>query len=180
MDWSGIQEGNHPAAPKDLDAVLFLDCDGVLHPIDAGDNIETEEDLRLVLTRLPHLRHVVEATKCHIVLSSTWRKGIISVGSGMQVDASFGSTKRQLKFRKLCEELGGLLVSKTPAHPEPCHRPDEIMAWVERFRCKRWVAVDDEPVNLEGLPAGHVVQPLATVGLTAADAEKIIEQLRGQ
>ena len=48
-------------------AVLFLDIDGVLHPVDA------EEDEFFGGPQMEQLHRIVEASGAQVVLSSTWR-----------------------------------------------------------------------------------------------------------
>ena len=54
-------------------AVLFLDVDGVLHSVVAGDRIQSAADLQDVLTAWENLEPIVGEVGPAVVLSSTWR-----------------------------------------------------------------------------------------------------------
>ena len=96
----------------------------------------------------------------------------------MRVCAAPGSARR-LKCERLLELLGTRLVSITPQHSEH-DRSAEIAAWTGRYRPLAWVAVDDEPANLAGVPDNKRVLTRADRGLTLDDAQLIIDRLRAQ
>ena len=55
------------AEASEASAILFLDIDGVLHPVDE------QEDKYFAQPNLEQLLRIVEATGARVVLSSTWR-----------------------------------------------------------------------------------------------------------
>lgn len=178
ISWEGAASAD---ALIGLPAVIFLDVDGVLHPIDAGDEVSDAEHLDRVLTRWNLLEEVLSSCPAvAVVLSSTWRHGFVvhHARGGMRVCAAAGS-KRQLLCGRLQQVLQDRLVSKTPQHAE-ADRAAEIMAWVNRFKPKAWVAADDEPANLAGLPEVHTVLTDSDSALTSADAAMLLGKLRAQ
>lgn len=140
---------------KDLDAVIFLDVDGVLHP----PNPKHE---RLMFRRecMELLRDVCGEVGAKIVLSTTWR---------LHEDG------RSAVAAKLKEHGCPPFVSRTPSIAQ-FQRPREILAWVSKHRPKTWVAVDDWPL-LEGVEGarmeGHFVQTRNRFGLQPDTAARI-------
>ena len=135
-----------------LDAVLFLDVDGVLHPPNPR-----HEALQFRNSCMELLRQILLQTGAKIVLSTAWR---------LEPDA-----RRQLAL-KLQQHSCPLFVSQTPsiAHFQ---RPREILKWVAQYRPATWVAVDDWPLYEDGSLAGHFVQTRAKHGLQADTAKRI-------
>lgn len=171
-------------------AVVFLDVDGVLHSVVAGDLIEDAAGLDKALTESGALEAAVEGGTV-FVLPSTWRHGFecgvestAADGSPraarpgpMRPSASAGSA-RWLKCARLAAVPGPRLVSKTPRHPE-AGRPAEALAWVERPRPAAWVAVGDEPGNLR-LPGAHRVLTDGRRGITPDQARQVAALLAAQ
>ena len=137
------------------------------------------QDLGRLFTALPVLKELVldSASPATVVLSSTWRRGLVSSGGSMVVDPACASRTRRLKCARLCGALP--VASKTPSHPEGS-RPVEIGAWVERFSPRAWVAVDDEGSNLVGIPEPNAVHTDAATGLTREKATEIAAKLSRQ
>eukprot|EP00913_Durusdinium_trenchii_P004071 g3772.t1 len=118
------QREPHPA--EGLTAVLFLDVDGVLHPVQARHPRQQFSTNCLAL-----VAEVVKATGASICLSTAWR-----------LDPS----ARRFVEEKLREVGLGPPVGRTPNLAQ-FHRSREILAWVTRFKPSTWVALDDWPLN---------------------------------
>ena len=129
-----------------LDAVLFLDVDGVLHspnPRHARQQFQR--------SCMEFLKSICEETKCKIVLSTTWR---------------LHEEARTHLAMKLAEHGIPNFVSRTPSIAQ-FQRPKEILAWVNKHKPKAWVAVDDWPLHEDLRMHGHFVQTRNRYGLQA-------------
>mmetsp|Transcript_32295 Transcript_32295/g.66578 ORF Transcript_32295/g.66578 Transcript_32295/m.66578 type:complete len:169 (+) Transcript_32295:77-583(+) len=136
-------------------AVLFLDIDGVLHPVNA------EEDEFFGGSQMEQLRRIVEASGAQVVLSSTWRLSPVHMRQ---------ATERLEAVSMLLKPQG-----ETP-NLQRHGRAAEIRAWLDDHPCERWVAIDDLPLD-EELPAEHVVRTEPFRGLTAEAACEAIGKL---
>lgn len=178
---------------------LLLDVDGVMHPLrESGHPLHAsiedlikraDDDIALQSDSPESVSHVVDgeftddcmdalaecvrACGAQIVLSSTWRE---TAPQRRAVDL-------QLKNRGLPASIGC-----TPMFTGAGRggRTAEVLAWADEQQelaeasgsgscC--WVAIDD--MELE-LPDDHFVQTDPSVGLTAADADRVMEMLRRQ
>jgi len=112
-------------------AVLFLDFDGVLHPVGGGSSQFTRLPLLEALLREPGLAHV------RIVISSTWR--------------DMHSLKRLQQF--FSPDLRERVIGVTPVPDEYSsdhERYEEIRAWLdENGEVAAWAALDDD---VDGFP----------------------------
>lgn len=149
-----------PEKLDNLETVLFLDVDGVLHPVQV--HFARQQFLRTCMTLLAD---VIARTDATIVLSTAWR-----------LDAA--------ACRTLAERLKewGLpaFVSRTP-QIAMFQRAREILAWVRKYKPQTWVAVDDLPLLEESEDMqGHFVQTRPRFGLQRDNAERIVELLQFQ
>lgn len=141
-----------------LDAVIFLDVDGVLHPF------RTRAQIQFVPRCLDALKQALRSSNAKLVLSSAWRtdpqgRSEVAARLNMHGIPTFVSWTRQL-----------------PGHPEE-QRPKEILEWVERHSPASWVALDDWPLHAhEKRMSGHFVQTDPRQGLTS-DAAARLEKL---
>ena len=177
---------------------IFLDVDGVLHPMGtnylplkgnfregvARAEAEAENASKpgyvypicageFLQDNMAALKAVVDATGASIVLSSTWRESDYSAAA---------------VARKLAEHGIPPFVSCTPARQHVCgpaRRGAECAAWLlehgrEGGGPVSFVVVDDGELTLGSpeLDAAHFVRTKMDVGLTPADADRIIELLR--
>ena len=140
-------------AINELEAVLFLDVDGVLHPPNPK-----HERLQFRSSCMELLRDVCAETKAHIVLSTTWR---------------LHAEGRAHLAQKLAEHGCPAFVSRTPSIAQ-FQRPREIIAWVTKHRPKTWVALDDWPLHEDERMAGHFVQTRARFGLQPDTAARVV------
>jgi len=115
--------------------ILFLDFDGVLHPVSGAGTFDpgSISILESVVSDFPKLM---------IVVTSSWRE-----------EKSIDQLKSLLG-----EELGGRVIGSTPVIDEPfLHnvRYHEVCTYLETVKrdYKAWVAIDDEIGNYpEGMP----------------------------
>eukprot|EP00036_Acanthoecidae_sp_10tr_P016641 CAMPEP_0206297888 /NCGR_PEP_ID=MMETSP0106_2-20121207/6406_1 /ASSEMBLY_ACC=CAM_ASM_000206 /TAXON_ID=81532 /ORGANISM="Acanthoeca-like sp., Strain 10tr" /LENGTH=187 /DNA_ID=CAMNT_0053728571 /DNA_START=123 /DNA_END=686 /DNA_ORIENTATION=- len=174
--------------------VVFLDVDGVLHPLNAkghpanasldalvarADAEATHSDDEVWefpvvagefgVPQMTQLARAVAASGAAIVLSSTWREGT----------ASRLAVVRQLTAYGIPEPMG---CTPRVGNGSTRQRPAEIRAWLDSHpEVVQWVAVDDADLGGDDVP--HALEPERVVrcdpgrGLTPADADGIIAGL---
>lgn len=147
--------------------ILFLDVDGVLHPVNGQQEF--------VDPCVHQLCRIVKATNASIVLSTAWR--LVPVAKAFLeaqmtvwgLEQPIGETPELRKpsdniFLRYCGGVKGSM------------RPGEIMAWLntnmEMVDVPRWVAIDDIDMTAELDP--HMVKTDKRVGLTQEDADRAI------
>ena len=141
--------------------ILFLDFDGVLHPVGGVP-------MKMRLARLPLLEALLREPALRevgIVISSTWRIAYTLA----QLRSSFAPDMRER------------IVDRTPQLDTSLAqhaRYAEISAWLARHpEVRHWVAVDDD---VRGFPAGahgNAVFTRADTGLTTRDIEVLRTRL---
>ncbi|KAL1507861.1 hypothetical protein AB1Y20_007469 [Prymnesium parvum] len=165
--------------------VVFLDVDGVCHPLDdqgfallasrkelyaRGDR---ELDLPLHATAevvpgefvpqcLQPLSHALLAVNAIIVLSSTWRE-----------------TEPQRRAVDAQLILHGLppCMSCTPMLPSlEGGRAAEILQWVSEHKPLDWIALDDNPALRQSLPKQNFLHIQPSTGFTEQDMRKLVER----
>lgn len=146
---------------ENLDKVLFLDIDGVLHTV-AVTHPRQQFDRRC----MNYLCEIIAKTDATIVLSTAWRAD---------------PEARRMIADKLQEYGLPLFVSRTP-QIAMFRRTKELMAWVRKYRPKTWVSIDDLPLGEEDPDnmRGHFVQTRARFGLQQDTASATIELFRQQ
>ncbi|WP_145979430.1 HAD domain-containing protein [Ramlibacter tataouinensis] len=137
----------------DVQRILFLDIDGVLHPVGC-------RSARL-FERLPLLERLLrEHLQLQVVISSSWRE-----------------TRTLERLRQpFSPELRIRIVGATPIlkwHGGSGHRQRECVAWLQQHAPgESWIAVDDEPTLY--VPGRAVIcDPL--VGLDQLQVEQLTE-----
>ncbi len=137
---------------------IFTDTDGVLN-CRATPNpryFPYIADPKLVI----RLKSLAERTGAHVILASTWRYDPAGI---------FSANYWRIPFTDV-----------TPDLPEKPRR-DEILAWLSKHAdVDRYVVIDDEDDELDGLP---LFQPSCNTGLTeeiAAGVEILFEWGNGQ
>ena len=174
--------------------ILFLDVDGVLHPLgptgapllasseallqradDEAAIIGDEHTAAVVHGEFiapctSQLRRIVAETGCRIVLSTTWRE---TPPQRRAVDAQLVAAG----CPPSCDCTPRLSVLRGG-------RPAEILAYVREYAVTRWVALDDVDLRTSSAPAGPVLPderfvlvPAAT-GLSQASADEAIRKLQ--
>jgi hypothetical protein len=150
-----IEEDERPA--------LMLDVDGVLNRC-AASGFGLEED------KLELLKRIVTATKCRLILSSSWRE---YPTKRRQLIAALGARGMFLS------DLTPVLVTDAEAGSRIARaRPrwEEIKAWLnDNSETTRFVILDDEKDF--GPLSAHHVQTWSEEGLTADIAEAVIRYL---
>jgi hypothetical protein len=171
-----------PATP-----VIFLDVDGVLHPL--GPNYlplraspeelsaRADEELAEVTTKdaapsitrvvageflpecMEHLKTIVDACGASIVLSTTWR----------ETEAGRGAVKQQLEKAGIHDAV----IGRTPRFGGSS-RHREIEQWADLNGITKYVALDDMELELN---EAHFVRTEMGTGLTSADAANAIKLL---
>jgi hypothetical protein len=145
---------------ENLDAVLFLDVDGVLHPA------QVQHPRQLFDRKCMNLLcEVLGKSGATIVLSTAWRG-----------DAE----ARRMIAEKLKEYGLPMFVSRTP-QIAMFRRTREILAWVRKYKPATWVSIDDLPLLEESDEMqGHFVQTRARFGLQQDTANRAVECFRLQ
>jgi hypothetical protein len=144
-----------------VSAILFLDFDGVLHPVGGGVKQFSQLPLLEALLREPGFEGV------RVVVSSTWRE--------------VHPLKRLQQF--FPADLRERVIGVTPVLDEydsEHERYEEIRAWLDGHpEFARWAALDDD---IEGFPAHHRKRAMFTdpeTGLKAGDLDGLRLLLRG-
>lgn len=149
-----------PPCPGEPDPpVIFLDVDGVLHPLH-GRTL-------FLAGPLAQLKRVVDASGCDIVVSSTWRE----TAGGM---------------KEVCARLTevGLPppIDKTPVL-RGRSRADEIVKWLSRHpKVQAWIAIDDMPLEAPSVnvTAGRHVKTFSEKGFVKGKADEALRALAEQ
>lgn len=150
-----------------MNSTLFLDVDGVLN--DHTYNAVAESTT--ILPRcVKQLNRVLGETGCNIVLSSAWRylvhnKAMKLVGF-------------ECLLRSHGVECKGKIVGLTRKDRyvnDPTERGRQVFEYVTKHKLEQWAVVDDLDLGFGGMP---FVQTDGKVGLTSADADKLIELLK--
>eukprot|EP00416_Gambierdiscus_australes_P010139 CAMPEP_0171128948 /NCGR_PEP_ID=MMETSP0766_2-20121228/118064_1 /TAXON_ID=439317 /ORGANISM="Gambierdiscus australes, Strain CAWD 149" /LENGTH=195 /DNA_ID=CAMNT_0011592123 /DNA_START=96 /DNA_END=683 /DNA_ORIENTATION=- len=156
-------EGEQKRGSVGLDAVLFLDVDGVLHPVQVRHPRQQFATACMLL-----LDEILRTTGARVVLSTAWRLDPFA---------------RRAVADKLREHGMAPPVSCTPSMAQ-FHRAKEILTWVGRNRPTTWVALDDWPLMEEPVQgqkmAGHFVQTRPRFGLQRETADRVIELFKRQ
>jgi len=146
---------------KNQECILFLDVDGVLHGVHG-------QFARHQFTRpqMNILGEILKRTQSKIVLSSSWR---------------INPTSRNAVETVLRTHGLPTFISRTPNFGT-FQRAREILAWVNQYTPKTWVAIDDWDLHLEGLEKlrGHFVRTNARTGLTTRDCESVVALFQQQ
>lgn len=117
--------------------ILFLDIDGVLHPVFPREDLPDEENQ--LLSYLPRLESVLrEYSFLQIVVASDWRRRV-----------AFDELKNIF-----AEDLRGRLIGITPTLEKMGdgwigHRQREALQYLEtqNLADEMWIALDDDPDN---------------------------------
>ncbi len=149
-----VYEGRWTDA-ENLDAVVFLDVDGVLIPgMFSGSGVRRQFDIFCVI----QMNRIVQMTGAKICLSSTWRL--------------FEHAEEIMIERGVMAEF----VGRTPYLGE--HRGADIQRWLDGIANppKRFVIVDDDS-DMDHL-SGYLVKTDSRLGLSKKQADQAILQLQ--
>ena len=146
--------------------VLFLDIDGVLclHEYGVVNWDENVDDYVFDEQCCRRLKEIMDATKCKLALSSSWRLQKKDCLNILRQLAPFGIT-------------GADFIGGTPVME---HRGEEVMTFVESHpEIGTFVAVDDEDYSGDRFPADRLVVTKLERGITEPVNESIIQKLNG-
>ena len=167
-----------PAAPQwPLDGaavrLVFLDCDGVISPLQGGDECFFRADKLALLRRIVAAADT-PAVPCRVVLSSSWRTTEFG-----RAEVAKHLTKHGIMPHVACTpDLDGM------------PRALEILQWIDsahsdgHCRVVNFVALDDIDLQRTAPDPSffrrHAVRTMGARGLTDADAERAIALLDGE
>lgn len=140
--------------------IIFLDIDGVLN-----HHASLAEGIHLVNSKCALLRHVCKVTDAKIVVSSTWRLGMVDINA----------------FNQMVWRCGGpyrAIIAYTPhIATAGSMRGQEIEEWLlHNDNIHNYVIVDDDSDMLD-YQKRYFVQTDMRTGLTTAHANKMIQIL---
>eukprot|EP00966_Prymnesium_polylepis_P053820 1243910-Prymnesium_polylepis.1 len=149
-----------------VNKVVFLDIDGVLHPVSAAHCFHD--------SCMGALRTIVEPTGASIVLSSSWQ---VTPALRAHADAALQASGIPSCIGQTVHPTGDGEVARVGSGND--FRVAEIWRWMVAHptECRDgWVALDDLDLNL---PSQNFVRTSAERGLTDADAQKAVRLLGG-
>lgn len=144
--------------------ILFLDFDGVLHPVGGREE---------VFCRLPLLWHILEAVpNADVVFSTSWRETF--------------SIEEMIGFVTGGEEASPFRSRFTGGNPVSVHREDRCLPFARERECglwlsgngyshHSWLAIDDTPTEFSS--TANVFTVDSTTGLTSADVAAIVRRI---
>lgn len=139
--------------------VIFLDIDGVVHPVQV-----TREYQFFRRDKMSLLRHLVQQSNAQIVLSSAWR-----------LQPRTMSIVNQQLIRHGLDKV----IDKTADFGVAGKRSAEILHWVKQNEPSAWIAIDDIDLACdESRLANHFIHTNSQIGLTAEQCERGLRLLR--
>jgi hypothetical protein len=152
--------------------ILALDIDGVLNDHAFRD---VAKSATLKRECVEQLNRIIHETGCHILLTSAWRY-IILLG-----DMTTKGFEYMLRTHGVTEKVCIIGHTAEDGPDLGADRGAQVRSWLEGFEVTSSVAiivvVDDMDLGFSGSPFAFV-QPNGRVGLTASDANRIIELMR--
>lgn len=149
-----------------MNPILFCDLDGVLN--DRTYNAAAESTT--ILPRcVKQLNRVLGETGCDIVLSSAWR---YLVHAGVMKLAGFECMLRSHGVECRHKIVG--LTRRDKHIGDLTERGRQVFEYVKKHKVGVYAIVDDLDLGFGGMP---FVQTDGKVGMTASDADKLIELL---
>jgi len=174
VTWYMLEPKPLPEQARQAPSGIFLDVDGVLHPLGVGaDDPES-------FCHLPRLLEILTATGSSVVLSSSWRldaEGIQELNDRLGEATCKESTRAKIK-------LLDIIPKPLPPLNELGNRDKDIQRWLEMHAAEigwgdRWVALDDLDLRAS-LGDRHTVVTDGEVGLTAEKVTEALEKLSGK
>lgn len=153
--------------------IIFLDIDGVLNGWDFSEYVKyniwniipfkkikdfirskshcTDVDEK----RVKRLGKICKRTGAKVVLSSSWRNGLLHHSGKRHYDLDSNKL-----FWDLMDKYHIEVIGKTPKLEESHKREDEIMAWLSehRYEIESYVILDDEDADLQMFADNHLVK----------------------
>lgn len=153
--------------------IIFLDIDGVLNGWDLSEYfiyklwrlIPVKTVKYFIKTKLSHytsidkkrvkrLSTICKNTGAKIVLSSSWRGGLLN----QQGIRDYHSDRNKL-FWNLIDKYHIEVIDKTPRLKSSSKREDEIKAWLsEHSEVDNFIILDDEDADLQCFVGNHLVK----------------------
>lgn len=144
---------------KPTGAVIFLDVDGVLHPVNV-----TRQDQLFRRDKMSMLRHLIQQTGAEICLSSAWR---------------LQPQTMRIVNQELVRHGMNPAIDKTGDFGRNGKRSSEILKWVASHEPSAWVAIDDMDLTEGELRMrGHFLHTNSFVGLTVEGIEQALRMLK--
>lgn len=155
-------------------AVLFLDIDGVLNDHRFS---EAAQSCTLKASCVEAFNLILTEAQPRVVISSAWR---YMVFRGVMTWPGFCY---MLRTHGVHRHISSFLMGCTGPDEEAPSRGEQIAEWVQKsttFPVDHFVVLDDVP---EGMSMGpvqeHLIQTDGRVGLTMAQARRVIARLKG-
>ena len=152
--------------------VIFLDIDGVLNGWDFSEyvkyniwNIIPSKKIKNFIRKLSHytdvdkkrvrrLGKICKETGAKVVLSSSWRNGLLH-----HTGTRHYNSDRNKLFWDLMDKYRIEVIGKTPRLRTSYKREDEIKAWLsEHDDIENYIILDDEDADLQGFIGNHLVK----------------------
>lgn len=154
--------------------VIFLDIDGVLNGWDFPEYVKysiwsivsskkTKDFIRTKLSRyvdidkkrVKRLGKICKKTGAKVVLSSSWRNGLIH-----HTGARYYDSDRNRLFWNLIDKYHIEIIGKTPRLETSYKREDEIKAWLSEHEneIENYIILDDEDADLQSFVCNHLVK----------------------
>ena len=154
--------------------VIFLDIDGVLNGWDVSEYIKyniwyiipfkkIKDFIRTKLShyvdvdkkRVKRLGKICKKTGAKVVLSSSWRNGLLHYTGTRHYDSD-----RNKLFWDLIDKYHIEVIDKTPRLRMSYKREDEIKAWLSKHECEieNYIILDDEDTDLQSFVGSHLVK----------------------
>lgn len=150
---------NQPQKKHKMGPVIFLDIDGVVHPVQV-----TREYQLFRREKMSLLRHLVQQSNASIVLSSAWR---------------LAPRTMQIVNQQLVRHGLEKVIDKTADFGYAGKRSAEILQWVKQHEPSAWIAIDDIDLAAdESRLNNHFLHTNSQVGLTAEQCELGLRLLR--
>ena len=158
--------------------VLFLDVDGVLNSeawMRSGNWRGGKPETQLDPACCARLERIIVATRCELVLSSSWR-------ITHQRRNRYG-VQRPVWFERMLRKAGvphARFVGQTPSLSFHRDRSHEIRAWLEANPRHDVFAIVDDDTTAGTIHPGQFVRTDGRVGLTEANAGALVWLLGGR
>lgn len=142
--------------------IIFLDVDGVLNWSGTEDRVGPF--IGLCSERIERFNRIIDAhPDAKVVISSTWRQGMVSVYEGMHKDP------KALPELLAKRGLKGEVISFTPWRFSHVGRGEEIRMWIEGWETesgeplKTFVVLDDSTEGMSGYAYAPYGEPMQEV-----------------
>lgn len=169
-----------------MDKYLFLDFDGVLNTENYTKFLQTngfdpndEFGTRFDPDALQNLKAIIEQTGAKIIISSSWKEYGVEFLQELWQERNLPSEIYSITPSLIMTNYLDQIEGGSFHLPERYSKGLEINAWLEKNASGKYsyCVIDDENYFLAE-QLSHLVQTSSKNGLTAVDAEKVIEILK--